>query len=128
MNSCIPNVKDVYFNHKVLTRVHGKLHFEYIKIILDELKSNTSSVISTLGGGIYGHLGLLVSDIRYVTLSATAFVSPTNPGPFNPPAQGTGAQIEAAKDFWCDMNFTFELCQATEKALIAQEVNSVDAT
>ena len=115
MNSCIPNVKDVYFNHKVLTRVHGKLHFEYIKIILDELKANTSSVTSTLGGGKYGHLGLLLFDIRYATISATAFFSLTNPSHFNPPAQGTVAQIEASKEVWCDTKFTFELCQATEK-------------
>ena len=77
---------------------------------------------------MYGHLGLLLSDIRYSTLSATAFVSLTDPGPFNPPVQGTGAQIEAAKDVWYNTKFTFELCQATEKSLIAQVVGAVDAT
>ena len=77
---------------------------------------------------MYGRLGLLLSDVIYGTLSATAFVIPTNPVPFNPPAQDTGAHIEAAKDIWCDTNFTFELCQATEKSLIAQVVDDVDAT
>ena len=113
MNSRIPIVKYVYFQHKVLTGVHSKLHFESLNILLDELKANASSVTSNLGGGMYGHLGLLLSCIRYATLSATSFVSHTNPGPFNPPAQGTGAQIEAAKDVWRDTNFTFEMCQAT---------------
>ena len=128
MNSRISNVKDVYFQHKFLTRVHGKPHFEYLKILLDELKANVSSFTSTLGGGMYGHLSLLLSDIIYATFSATSFVSSTNPDTFNPPAQGTGSHIEAAKDVWCDTKFTFELCQATEKALISQVVDAVDAT
>ena len=77
---------------------------------------------------MYGHLGLLLSATRYATLSATAFVTPLNPGPFDPPVLGTGPQIEAAKDVWREGKFTFELCQATEKAIIAKVVDAVDAT
>ena len=43
-----------------------------------------------------------------------------------PPAGGTGPQIEAAKDVWRELKLSFELCQATEKALIAQIVESID--
>ena len=77
---------------------------------------------------MYGHLGLLLSATRYATLSATAFVTTLNPGPFDPPVLGTGPQIEAAKDVWREGKFTFELCQSTEKALIAKVVDAVDAT
>ena len=97
MNSRIPNVKDVYFQHKVLTRVHGTPHFKSLNILLDEFKANSSLVTFTLGGGIYSYLGRLIYDTRYTTLSATAFVNPVNLGHFNPPAQGTSAKIEAAK-------------------------------
>src|SRR5688500_7301577 len=117
MNSSkIPNVKDVYFQHKVLTRVHGKPTFETLKVLLDELKANASSVPTTLGGGMYGHLGLVISPTRYATLTATPFVRPANPGPFTPPAAGTGPQIQAAKDVWREAQLTFELSQTTEKA------------
>ena len=128
MNSPIPNVRDVYFPLKLLTRVHGKPHFESLNILLDELKTNDSLVTSNLGGGMYGHLGLLISDTIYATLSATAFVNPVNPVPLNTPAQDAGAQIEAALDVWLDKKCTFKLFQATEKALIAQVVDTVDAT
>src|SRR5687767_9833074 len=128
MNICIPHVKDVYFQHKVLTRVHRKPTFDSLKIIQDKLKANASSVPSTLGGGMHGHLGLLLTDTQYATVSATLFVKPVNPGLFNPPATGTAAQIEAAKNVWCFQNLTFELSQATKKALIVQVVNAVDAT
>ena len=112
----------------MLTRVHGKPHFESLNILHDELKANASSVTSTIGGGMYGHSGLLLSEMIYATLSDASFVTPTNPGPFNPPAQGTGARIEAAKDIWRDTKFKFELCQATEKSSIAQLFNAVYVT
>jgi hypothetical protein len=127
MISRIPSVKDTYFQHKLLTRIHGKPTYESLQNGLTELKANASSVPSTLGGGLHGHLGLLLSDARYTSLAhAVLFVTPGNPGPFVPPAGGTGPQIEAAKDVWKDSKQTFELCQATEKALIAQIVETID--
>jgi hypothetical protein len=127
MLSRIPSVKDTYFQHKVLTRIHGKPTYESLQTVLTELKANASSVPSTLGGGNNGHLGLLLSNARYTALANTiAWVSPNNPGPFLPPDAGTGPQIEAAKDVWKDRKQTFELNQATEKALIAQVVETID--
>jgi hypothetical protein len=127
MLSRIPSVKDTYFQHKVLTPVAGKPTYESLQNILNELKANASSVPSTLGGGQHGHLGLLISDTRYTALANTLhWVSPGNPGPFDPP-DSTGPQIEAAKDVWKELKQTFELSQATEKALIAQVVEATDA-
>lgn len=127
MLSRIPSVKDTYFQHKVLTRIHGKPVYESLQTLTTELKANAGSVPSTLGGGQHGHLGLLLSAVRYAALPHTEpWVSPVNPGPFVPPAGGTGPQIEAAKDVWRELKQTFELCQATEKALIAQIVESID--
>jgi hypothetical protein len=51
----------------------------------------------------------------------------SQPGPFAPPANGTGPQLEAAKDVWRELKLSFDLCQATEKALIAQIVESIDS-
>jgi hypothetical protein len=127
MLSRIPSVKDTYFQHKVLTRIHGKPTYESLQTLTTELKANAGSVPSTLGGGQHGHLGLLISPLRYAALVHTEpWVSPVNPGPFVPPAGGTGPQIEAAKDVWRELKQTFELCQATEKALVAQIVESID--
>jgi hypothetical protein len=127
MSLRIPSVKDTYFQHKVLTKIHGKPTYETLQNALTELKANAGSVPSTLGGGQYGHLGLLLSDARYATLPlALPWTSPVNPGPYEPPDAGTSVQIEAAKDVWRERKHTFELCQATEKALIAQVVETTD--
>ena len=127
MSTRIPSVNDTYFQHKLLTRIHGQPTYETLQTLSTEIKANASSVPSTLGGGHYGHLGLILSDERYATLAHTIpWVSPANPGPFDPPAAGTGPQIEAAKDVWRELKLSFDLCQATEKALIAQVVASID--
>ncbi len=97
----IPSVNDTYFQHKVLSKIHGKPTYESLQNISTELKANASSVPSTLGGGFNGHLGLLLSDARYITVpNAVAWVTPGTPGLFVPPAAGTGPQIEPARAVW----------------------------
>jgi hypothetical protein len=123
----IPSVNDTYFQHKVLSKIHGKPTYESLQNISTELKANASSVPSTLGGGFNGHLGLLLSDARYITVpNAVAWVTPGTPGLFVPPAAGTGPQIEAARDVWRELKQQFDVCQATDKALIAQLVEAID--
>jgi hypothetical protein len=128
MNTRIPSVLDTYFQHKLLTKVVGRPTYESLQLLSTEIKANASSVPSTLGGGLYGHLGLILSDERYATLAnSVPWITPPNPGPFVPPNPATAAQLEAAKDVWREHKLTFELCQATEKALIAQIVDSIDS-
>jgi hypothetical protein len=124
----IPSVNDTYFQHKVLTRIHGIPVYETLQLLTTELKANAASVPTTIGGGHYGHLGLVVSDQKYATLANTIpWITPVNPGPFVPPAGATRPQLEAAQDVWRDEKLAFEICQATEKALIAQVVESIDS-
>ena len=128
MNMHIPLLKDVYFQHKVLTCIYGKPIFDLLKTVIDELKANACSVPATLSGGLYGHLDLLLLTTWYATLLATPFVKPGNLCPFDPPCEGTASQINAVNEVWQKTNFTFNLCQATKKALIAQVTNAVNAT
>ena len=122
----IPSVNDTYFQHKLLTKIHGQPSYESLQTVSTELKANASLVPSTLGGGQHGHLGLLLSVARYQPLPHTIpWVTPGNPGPFAPPA-GTGPQIEAARDVWRSLKQEFDVCQATDKALTAQLVDSID--
>ena len=123
----VPSVKDTFFQHKVLTRIHHRPSYKSLTNCLNELKANAVSVPTTLGGGMHGHLGLLLSDTAYGPLANNVlFVSPVHPGPFAPPPGGTGPQIDAAKDVWKDLCSTFQICHATEQALIAQVVEIID--
>jgi hypothetical protein len=128
LSTGIPSVKDTYFQHKVLTKVFGKPTYESLQTLATEIKANAGSVPSTAGGGANGHLGMILSPARYATLQDTVpWNQPANPGAFAPPVPpGTAAQIEAARDVWRDANQAFALSQATEKALVAQIVESID--
>ena len=58
-STSIPCVNDTYFQHKVLTRIHGIPVYETLQLLTTEIKANAASVPTTLGGGHYGHLGLV---------------------------------------------------------------------
>lgn len=127
MNNRNVNVRDIYFQHRTLVKIHGKPTYESLKILLNQIKANASSVPTTIGGGNHGHLGLVLSDLRYATLSNTPFATPHNPGNFAPPQPaGTGPQIDAARTIWQDQHHVFNICVSTQQALIAQVVEAID--
>ena len=67
------------FQHKGLTRVYGVPDFDSIKTLEDELKANASIVQTKLGGGKFGHLGLVVSPTQYANASQVPHDCPTQP-------------------------------------------------
>jgi hypothetical protein len=119
----LPSVYDTYFQYKVVTKVHCKPTYESLQTLQTQIKANAASVPSTLGGGLYGHLGIILSDARYATLANNVpWISPTNPGPFAP-----SAQMEAAREVWHAFTQSFITYQeATAKAIIAQIVEAID--
>jgi hypothetical protein len=54
--------------YKIIAEVHLKL------------KANASSIVSELGGGAHGLLGLVLPPATYATLTNGAFNAPVNPG------------------------------------------------
>ena len=74
------------FHYKTLTCIHGIPDYHSIKTIEDEVKANASSVQASLGGGRYGHLGLVLSDTKYAHISATPYIRPERPEELDIPA------------------------------------------
>ena len=75
--SRVLSVKDTFFQHKLLTRIQHRPSYESLQNCLNELKANASSVPTILGGGMHGHLGLVLSDATYGTLTNNVlFVTP----------------------------------------------------
>eukprot|EP00957_Ditylum_brightwellii_P120577 9198268-Ditylum_brightwellii.AAC.1 len=42
---------------------------------------NAASIDTTIGGGLHGHLGLVITPARYLQLTGHPFVPPQNPEP-----------------------------------------------
>ena len=92
------NYIHTHFEYKVLDKIHGEPTYDTIKRLHNQIKANAASVPSTLGGGRYGHLGLVLSARAYGLISNAPFDRPDHPGPLVIPPGQTQAQIKAIED------------------------------
>ena len=99
-----------------LTPLTRQPSYEALKQLKDELKANAASVPSDLGGGLHGHLFLVLAAGEWVIVSATPFVRPGQPPALFIPA-GTAHYMRG------------ELCEAhKEEVRVLCEVHNVEAT
>ena len=56
-----PDYKKQFFEHPELTKIHHEPDTQNLIIIRNEVKANAMTVHTTLGGGAYGHLGLVLT-------------------------------------------------------------------
>ena len=82
MSSTPTHYRDLYFEHTHLTQISGEPSFSSLHRILLDLKANTVSAPSTLGGGSQDFIGIILSNPAYTTLKPmTPFVTPVQSGP-----------------------------------------------
>jgi hypothetical protein len=113
--------KSTYFQHSSLTKVYGEPTYQSLQKIYQEIKANATSVTSSLGGGLHGDLGLVVSPVNYArTQPNHVFDRPGNPGALNIAATATQYQIAIAKDIHDSATKTFKECNLLERTLIQQ--------
>ena len=64
--------------------------------------SNAATLPATLGGGAHGHVGLIMKATLYVTVLATAYVTPNEP-PLTPdvPSTATSASQQQLRESTC---------------------------
>ena len=82
MTSTNINYVATYFKFPELDKTHGAPTYSKLREINDQIKGNASSVSSELRGGAHGHLGLVLTDDEYVNITATLYICPAHPGPF----------------------------------------------
>ena len=83
------------FPHKNLPAIQGEPTYATINDVMQIMYANAAAVPTTLGGGKHGHIGLIMKDSLYATLSTDAFIVPTPLGPFpsfNPNVRYTQVQ------------------------------------
>ena len=90
LSSSLTNYRDLHFEHKNLKRISGEPTFATLHQLLLELKANTVSVPSTLGGGGHVFIGIILSEPTYTTLAPMMpFVTPIHPGGLRVPMGAT---------------------------------------
>lgn len=75
------DVEDALKNISV-TKIDGQPTDEDLTQLRQELAAMAATIPTSNGGGLHGHVGMLIDEIEYITFSkdGTPFVAPDNPG------------------------------------------------
>jgi hypothetical protein len=124
-------VKDVMasFPHPILPTVEGEPDYQTIHANIKFLQANSRAINTHLGRGTLGHLGLIVSDASYTMIGPptaeepTFWETPNAPGRAPATADGTEAQISAARHIWEEDVQTYLICTSVQQALKKQIIS-----
>ena len=121
------NYKNTHFEYPELMRIHDEPSTTQLITLKREVSANALSVNTSLGGGQYGHLGLISPTAAYSLLPNTQpYVRPTNPGPINVPQNATQFQIAQLQDQHEEATHRFREVLAVEQTLTQQIVAALD--
>jgi hypothetical protein len=66
---------------ETVTKIHGQPMNQDLTILEKEIIAILANIPTTLGGGNYGHIGIIMEPTEYSTMSGgIAFTDPLNPG------------------------------------------------
>ena len=86
------------FEFPTLPKIHGEPEYDQLKEMKDELKTNATKIPSDLGGGAFGHLGLVLTPAEYANISAVPYIRPVHPGVLNIPAAASERTEKRRRD------------------------------
>jgi hypothetical protein len=126
MSANPPNYRETVFQHQDLTKTTGNPTYNDLAQLERQCKANAQSVLSTIGNGNLGYLGLVSSALAYERSSpGVPFVRPILP--ILPDlSQSTAAQIAEAHRLFAEQTNTFNACNQIERTIIQQINTALD--
>lgn len=113
------------FPFDTLTPINGKPTNTTLQVLQRQLFTNARSVPSTRGGGLHGHMAILLSDADYIARVGVAFITPVHPG-LPPVAVGTAAAVSVALRAYTDALNDVALYNNLRSALTSQILTAVN--
>ena len=120
------NYKDTLFERSNLTPIRGKPTFKTLHKFWNEIKANSKSVYSNIGGGSHGHLGLVLVDAQYALISSTHFVYPTHLGLLIIPDGTTAHTNSNMRIVHSEKVHLFREVTGLEQAIVQQIVDTAE--
>ena len=117
-----------YFLYPKPTPIQGEPTYKALKRLKNELRANSSSVDSDLGGGDHGYLGLVLNEQEYSRVAPnTPFIAPMFPGPLNIP-RGTDTidAVNIREEHKRNLGLYRE-CREVEKALVRHITTAIES-
>jgi len=115
---------------ETVTKIHGQPTSHDLTNLEKEIISILANIPTTLGGGNYGHVGVIMDPTDYTTMTGgTSFVNPVNPGIYPADlalnaAAGIRARTEAEHKELINQFETFEGVRLGTKDLILAAVDN----
>lgn len=126
-STSIPNYRDTVFEYSDLTVIHSEPTYDTLKLLINQLKANARAVRMSLGGGLHGHLGLVLSPQQYAVLAPnTPFVIPPHPGPLVIPPYKLPHVTQQVQSQHNEQLWLYNECHHVKQALRKQVVAAVD--
>ena len=117
-----------YFPYPKPTPIQGEPTYKALKRLKNELRANSSSVDSDLGGGDHGYLGLVLNDAEYSrVVPNTPFIAPRFPGSLNIPRGTDTIDAINLREEHKRNTGLYRECREVEKALIRHITTAIEA-
>ena len=115
------------FIHKTIPKVYGRPTYEKIAEVHRLLTANAASIKSSLGGGAFGHLGIMLEGTAYFTQTGAVFNAPVFPGelPAYPP-HATTRDMSILKGQWEQTSQVYNTYHTVEAALKQQLIEAFE--
>ena len=120
------NYRETHFKFPTLTPICGEPTADTLILLRKQLKSNAKSVPSNLGGGNFGHLGLVIPPNRYNLISNAPFIRPNHPGPLVIPPGTAQHAASTMRDLHAEQMRVFKEVNVVDQALIQQINQAVE--
>ena len=120
------NYQKTIFPKRDLTRILGIPTYDALHQMQLELNINALYVHSNLGGVTHRHIGLLMTNTKYATLSTVAYTRPVHPSILQTPSNATDVASYKLKRVYDKNLGVFHEVRGVEKLLIQKLVTAVD--
>ena len=118
---------DDFFVHKTLDKIFGEPDTKTLRRLFKQLKRNARSVNTTLGGGQYGHLFMVIPNNEWNALPGAAPVQPPqDPGEFNLEGRVTVVEITNRQNAHDEAKKRYNKYQALQRILKNQLISAIE--
>lgn len=118
---------NAYFPTPILPKIVGKPTYEKLRELKKHLKANAANVQSDLGGGAFGHLGLVLDDATYQALTNNQqYTRPPHPGPLAIQAGTAHHEAVRLREEHAENVRLFRETIDVERALKRQIISAID--
>ena len=116
-----------YFEHKTLDKVYGEPTTKTLHKLFKQLKRNACAVPSTVGGGQYCHLFMVITQREWDNLPGSIpVIPPQDPGPFALEGRQTAVEIAVNQKNHEEDKKKYNRYQALKRVLRNQIVTAID--